>query len=192
MSSEYSSSQTHQPIGIPSWVPSRKQRLYAFLAQISAALTFTVGVSTGGLAFLLLPAIPYLVYRRSFRGDVFVARHASQAVALALASSAGLLAYLASGTVGIIVMWLAIALLCVILVGVILIPVGILMTVAFALTLVLYPLVVTVYGVVGSYHAVLGKRYEYPYIGAWTEHRRVLAVSATDRAKLGEQSSSNK
>ncbi len=174
----------YNPIGLPQWQPTRRQKLLTILAHLSAVLAFVGSLPTGGLGLLFFPFIPAIIYWRTRDVDYYVEHHALQATALSTMLTLGLLAYIVTGMVGLTVLWIVIAALCTILIGVVLIPIGLIITIVFPITVLIYPLVLTTYGIVAISNASQGKSYRYPYFGAWANRQRVLAMVARDRGHM--------
>ncbi len=144
-----------------------EERTWAALAHISTVLTILVALGTagiGGLLFVFLPLIVYLMYKDK---SSYVAYHAAQAFALQVLAAIGFFGAILAVVFALVIVWVIIGLLSVILIGLILIPVGVLLTVVLVLALVAAPFVVMGFSIAATAQTASGINYRYPYVGQW-------------------------
>jgi uncharacterized Tic20 family protein len=144
-----------------------EERTWAALAHASTLLTMLVSLMTlgvGGLLFVFVPFIIYLVYKD--KSD-YVAYHAAQSFALQIVGTVGLFVAVLAGTIVLILLWVIAGVLSIILVGLLLIPVALVLTVAFALLIVAAPFVIGGFSIAATIETGGGKDYRYPYLGDW-------------------------
>ena len=142
-----------------------QDRTWAAIAHLSTLLTLLVGVCSGGIGGMIFIVIPLAIYISFKNHSRFVAYHAAQALALQLVATAGWLAAILLGTLALALLWTVTGILCIILVGILLIPVMVLVTVGFVAAVMVAPLAFGGYAIVGAVEAGNGKDYDYPWIG---------------------------
>jgi hypothetical protein len=144
-----------------------EERTWAALAHGSTMITIAATIVSAGLAGLLLPFVPLVIYLAYKDKSDFIARHAAQAFALQVMSTIGWLIAFIVAIFVIVLAWVITGLLSIILVGLLLIPVATLITIALPLVLVLLPLVALGLSVIAAVETYNGTNYRYPYLGRW-------------------------
>jgi uncharacterized Tic20 family protein len=124
------------------------ERMWGTLAHLSTLLNLVTGFG-GPIAALII----YLVYRDRSR---FVAYHALQSMIFQLIWWYG-------GGILIGGMWIAVAALSAILIGIVLIPFAVLLTLVFALL----PLGAVIYSIIGAVQVNQGQDFKYWLAGDW-------------------------
>jgi len=143
---------------------TREQMNWAAVAHASILLTLLLGVSTGGLAAILGPIVPALIWY-AFRGkSEYVVEQARQATIFQLAGILGLLALAIVGAILVAVGWTVSAVLVVVLIGLILLPVMLIVTVLWVAGVVALRIVQVVYGCYAALEAYHGRPFRYWWI----------------------------
>ncbi len=143
---------------------TRTEMNWAALAHASILLTLLLGLSTGGVAAILGPIVPALIWY-SYRGkSEYVEEQARQATIFQLAGILGLLALAIVGAILVAAGWAVSAVLVVVLVGLILLPVMLIVTVLWVAAVVALPIVQVVYGCYAALEAYHGRPFRYLWI----------------------------
>lgn len=124
------------------------ERTWAFLAHLSVLLNLVTGLLGVGAAFVI-----FLLFRERSR---YVAFQALQAALFQLICWAGI-----GALIGLI--WGAIGILSMIMIGILLIPIGVILT----LLLAVMPIASVVYGIFGAYETSQGTDFRYWMLGDW-------------------------
>lgn len=142
-----------------------EERTWAAVAHASTVLTILIGLGTGGVAWLILPFVPLVIYL-SFRDrSAFITRHAAQAFAVQILGSFGLFVLALMYVLVLAILSLVAGVLSIILIGLILIPVIILVALIGALVLAALPFLATGFSVAAAIETANGRDFRYPYIG---------------------------
>ncbi len=143
---------------------TREQMTWAAVAHASILLTLLLGVSTGGLAAILGPIVPALIWY-AFRGkSEYVVEQARQATIFQLAGIVGLLALAIVGAILVTVGWTVSAVLVIVLIGLILLPVMLVVTVLWVAAVIALPIVQVVYGCYAALETYHGRPFRYWWI----------------------------
>lgn len=143
---------------------SREETNWAALAHASILLTLLLGLSTGGIAAILGPIVPAIIWYAFREKSDYVAGQARQATMFQLAGILGLLALAIVGAILVAVGWAVSAVLVVVLVGLILLPVMLIVTVLWVAGVVALPIVQVVYGCYAALEAYNGRPFRYWWI----------------------------
>ena len=143
---------------------SREETNWAALAHASILLTLLLGLSTGGIAAILGPIVPAIIWYAFREKSDYVAGQARQATMFQLAGILGLLALAIVGAILVAVGWAVSAVLIVVLVGLILLPVMLIVTVLWVAGVVALPIVQVVYGCYAALEAYNGRPFRYLWI----------------------------
>ncbi len=149
--------------------PTANERTWAALAHASVLLTFALGVSTGGLATVVMALVPLLIWLTFRDRSRFVAFHAMQATVFQLGVLALWIGLLVAGLVILIPTWILTALLLVILVGLLLLPLALVLTIILPIVLAALPFASLVYGLYGAYEVYAGRTFRYWLVADWIE-----------------------
>jgi uncharacterized Tic20 family protein len=137
---------------------------WAAVAHASILLTFLLAVTTGGIAAILGPIVPALIWY-SFRDkSEYVADQARQAT---IYQVAGLLALLGLAVVGAVLVAVGLAVsavLLVVIVGVVLLPIMIIVALLWVVALVFLPIAQVIYGCYAALEAYNGRPFRYRWI----------------------------
>lgn len=143
---------------------TRNEMAWAAVAHASILLTLLLGVSTGGIAAILGPIVPAIIWYVFRDRSEYVVEQARQATIFQLV---GILALLALAIVGAILVaagWVVSAVLVVVLIGLILMPVMLIVTLAWVAAVVALPIVQVVYGCYAALEAYNGRPFRYWWI----------------------------
>jgi uncharacterized Tic20 family protein len=143
---------------------TRDEMTWAALAHASILLTLLLGVSTGGIAAILGPIVPAIVWYVFRDRSEYVVEQARQATIFQLAGILGLLALAIVGAIVIAAGWVVSAVLVVVLIGLILMPVMLIVTLAWVAAVVALPVVQVVYGCYAALEAYNGRPFRYWWI----------------------------
>jgi uncharacterized Tic20 family protein len=149
---------------IPHLGLTREEMNWAALAHASILLTILLGISTGGIAAILGPIVPAILWYAFREKSVYVAEQARQATIFQLA---GILAVLVLAVVGAILVaagWVVSAVLVILLVGLLLLPVMAIVTVLWAVAIVALPIAQVIYGCYAAVEAYSGRPFRYLWI----------------------------
>ncbi len=143
---------------------SREETNWAALAHASILLTLLLGVTTGGIAAILGPIIPAIIWYAFREKSDYVAGQARQATMFQLAGILGLLAMAIVGAILVAIGWAVSAVLVIVLVGLVLLPVMLIVTVLWVAGVVALPIVQVVYGCYAALEAYNGRPFRYWWI----------------------------
>lgn len=143
---------------------AREELIWAALAHASILVTVLVGVASGGIAAILGPIIPALIWYVHRDKSEYVVEQARQATIFQLAGIAGLLALAIGGALLIAVGWAVSAVLVVVLVGLILMPIMLIVTLLWVVAIVALPIGQAVYGCYAALEAYNGRPFRYWWI----------------------------
>jgi uncharacterized Tic20 family protein len=138
---------------------------WAAVAHASILITLLLGLVTGGVAVVLGPIIPGLIWYTHRNKSAYVAEQARQATIFQLAGIAALLALATAGAILIAVGWVVSAILVVLLVGLILLPLMLIVTLLWVLAFVALPIAQVIYGCYAAIEAHNGRPFRYWWIG---------------------------
>jgi uncharacterized Tic20 family protein len=143
---------------------TREEMNWAALAHASILFTLLLGVSTGGIAAILGPIVPAIIWYAFRAKSEYVVEQARQATLFQLAGILGLLALVIIGAILVAAGWVVSAVLVVVLVGLILLPVMLIVTVLWAAGLVALPIVQVVYGCYAALETYNGRPFRYRWV----------------------------
>ena len=143
---------------------TREELTWAALAHASILLTLLLGLASGGIAAILGPIVPAIIWYAYRDKSDFVADQARQATIYQLAGFVALLALAIAGAILIAVGWAVSAVLVVVLVGLILLPVMLIVTLVWVVAIVALPIVLVVYGCYAALEAYNGHPFRYYWI----------------------------
>jgi uncharacterized Tic20 family protein len=154
---------------------TREEMLWAALAHASILLTLLLGVASGGIAAILGPIVPAIIWYVYRDKSDYVADQARQATIFQLAGFVALLALAIAGAILIAVGWAVSAALVVVLVGLILLPIMLIVTLVWIVAIVALPVALVVYGCYGALEAYNGRPFRYYWVAEMID--RYLAQS---------------
>ena len=140
---------------------TREELNWAALAHASILLTLLLGLASGGIAALLGPIIPAIIWYANRDKSEYVVEQARQATIYQLAGIVGLLALVIVGALLVALGWVVSAALVVVLVGLILLPVMLVVTLLWVIALVALPIAQVVYGCYAALEAHNGRPFRY-------------------------------
>jgi hypothetical protein len=143
---------------------SREEMSWAALAHASVLLTLLLGLASGGLAAILGPIVPAIIWYVFRDKSEYVVEQARQATLFQLA---GIVALLALGVVGALLVgvgWAVSAVLVIVLVGLILLPIMLLVTLLWVVAIVALPIVQVIYGCYAAIEAFNGRPVRYFWV----------------------------
>ena len=143
---------------------TRDEMTWAAAAHASILLTLFLGLATGGVAALLGPIVPALIWYAYRDKSAYVTEQARQATIFQLAGMVALLALAIVGAVLMAVGWTVSAILVVVLVGLLLLPVMLVVTLLWIVGVVALPIVQVVYGCYAALEAYNGRPFRYRWI----------------------------
>jgi uncharacterized Tic20 family protein len=143
---------------------TRDEMTWAALAHASILLTFLLGLASGGVAAILGPIVPAIIWYVHRDKSDYVADQARQATIYQLAGFVALLALVIVGTILVAVGWAVSAVLVVVLVGLILLPIMLIVTLAWIVAIVALPIAQVVYGCYAALEAYNGRLFRYHWI----------------------------
>lgn len=143
---------------------TREELNWAALAHASILLTLLLGLASGGIAALLGPIIPAIIWYANRDKSEYVVEQARQATIYQLAGIVGLLALAIVGALLVALGWVVSAALVVVLVGLILMPVMLVVTLLWVIALVALPIAQVVYGCYAALEAQNGRPFRYWWI----------------------------
>jgi uncharacterized Tic20 family protein len=143
---------------------TREEMNWAAAAHASILLSLFLGLATGGIAALLGPIVPALIWYAHRDKSAYVAEQARQATIFQLAGLAALLALAIVGAVLVTVGWTVSAILVIVLVGLILLPVMLVVTLLWVVAVVALPIVQVVYGCYAALEVYNGRPFRYWWI----------------------------
>jgi uncharacterized Tic20 family protein len=159
-------SEVHAGSGVPAarLGLTREEMNWGAAAHASILLTLLLGLATGGIAALLGPVVPALIWYAHRDKSAYVTDQARQATIFQLA---GIAALLALGIVGALIValgWAVSAILVIVLVGLILLPVMLVVTLLWIVAIVALPIAQVVYGSYAALEAYNGRSFRYWWI----------------------------
>lgn len=137
---------------------------WAAVAHASILITMLLGLVTGGIAVVLGPIIPGLIWYAHRNKSAYVVEQARQATIFQLAGIAALLALATVGAILIAVGWVVSAILVILLVGLILLPLMLIVTLLWVLTIVALPIAQVIYGCYAAIEAYNGRPFRYWWV----------------------------
>jgi uncharacterized Tic20 family protein len=143
---------------------TREEMNWAALAHASILLTLLLGISTGGIAAILGPIVPAIIWYAFRDKSEYVEEQARQATIFQLA---GILALLTLAIVGAILVaagWVVSAVLVILLVGLLLLPVMAIVTLLWGVAIVALPIAQVVYGCYAAVETYSGRPFRYRWI----------------------------
>jgi uncharacterized Tic20 family protein len=143
---------------------TREELIWASLAHASILLTLLLGLASGGIAAILGPIVPAIIWYVYRDKSDYVADQAKQATIFQLAGFVALLALAIVGAILIAVGWAVSAALVVVLVGLILLPIMLIVTLVWVVAVVALPIVLVVYGFYAALEAYNGRPFRYYWI----------------------------
>ena len=143
---------------------SREEMSWAALAHASILLTLLLGLASGGLAAILGPIVPAIIWYVFRDKSEYVVEQARQATLFQLAGIAALLALTVVGAVLVGVGWAVSAVLVLLLIGLILLPIMLLVTLLWIVAIVALPIVQVVYGCYAAIEAFNGRPVRYRWV----------------------------
>jgi uncharacterized Tic20 family protein len=143
---------------------SREEMNWAAAAHASVLLTLLLGLATGGIAALLGPIVPALIWYAHRDKSAYVTEQARQATIFQLAGIAALLALGIVGALLVALGWAVSAVLVIVLVGLILLPVMLVVTLLWIVAVVALPIAQVVYGSYAALEAYNGRPFRYWWI----------------------------
>jgi uncharacterized Tic20 family protein len=143
---------------------TRSETNWAALAHASILLTLLLGLTTGGIAAILGPIVPALIWATHRDKSEYVVEQARQATIFQLAGLLGLLALAIVGALLVAVGWAVSAVLVIVLVGLLLLPVMLIVTVLWVAAVVALPIAQVVYGCFAALEAYNGRPFRYLWI----------------------------
>lgn len=143
---------------------TRSETNWGAAAHASILLTLLLGLSSGGLAAILGPIVPALIWYTHRDKSEYVVQQARQATVFQLAGILGLLALAVVGALLVAVGWTVSAVLVVVLVGLLLLPVMLIVTVLWVAAVVALPIVQVVYGCFAALEAYNGRPFRYLWV----------------------------
>ena len=143
---------------------TREELIWASLAHASILITLLLGMASGGIAAILGPIVPAIIWYVYRDKSDYVADQAKQATIFQLAGFVALLALAIVGAILIAVGWAVSAALVVVLVGLILLPIMLLVTLVWVVAVVALPIVLVVYGCYAALEAYNGRPFRYYWI----------------------------
>lgn len=143
---------------------SREEMTWAAMAHGSILLTLLLGVLTGGLAAILGPIVPALIWYVYRDKSEYVVEQARQATVFQLVGLLGLLALVLVGAILVAAGWVVSAVLVLVLIGLILLIVMTILTLVWAAGLVALPIALVVYGCYAAFEAYNGRPFRYRWV----------------------------
>ncbi len=143
---------------------TRDETNWAALAHASILLTLVLGVTTGGIAALLGPIVPALIWYAYRDKSDYVNEQARQATIYQVAGLLGLLALALVGAILMVVGWTVSAVLVIVLIGVILLLAMLIVTLVWGAALIVLPIAHVVYGCYAALEAYNGRPFRYWWI----------------------------
>lgn len=142
----------------------REEMTWATLAHASILITLLLGLASGGLAAILGPIIPAIIWYVHRDKSEYVVDQARQATIFQLAGIVALLALAIVGAVLVALGWAVSAVLVIVLIGLLLLPVMVIVTLLWVVGIVALPIAMVVYGCFASLEANNGRPFRYWWI----------------------------
>lgn len=143
---------------------TRDETNWAALAHASILLTLLLGVVTGGVAALLGPIVPALIWYAYREKSEYVREQARQATIFQVAGLLGLLALVLVGAILVVVGWTVSAVLVIVLIGLVLLLAMLIVTLFWGAALIVLPIAQVVYGCYAAVEAYNGRPFRYWWI----------------------------
>jgi uncharacterized Tic20 family protein len=143
---------------------TREETSWAAIAHASVLLTLVLGIASGGLAAILGPIVPALIWYAYRDKSRYVMEQARQATIFQLVGVVGLYALALVGALVVAIGWTVSAVLLIVLVGILLMIVMLAVTLLWAAALVALPIVQVVYGCYAALEAYNGRPFRYWWI----------------------------
>ena len=143
---------------------SREEMSWAALAHASILLTLLLGLASGGLAAILGPIVPAIIWYVYRDKSEYVVEQARQATLFQLAGIVALMALAVIGALLVAVGWAVSAVLVIVLIGLILLPIMLLVTLLWVVAIVALPIVQVVYGCYAAIEAFNGRPVRYWWV----------------------------
>jgi len=154
---------------------TREEMTWAALAHASILVTLLLGIASGGIAAILGPIIPAIIWYVYRDKSEYVAGQAWQATIYQLAGIAALLVLAIVGAILIAVGWAVSAVLVIVLVGLILLPIMLIVTLLWVVAIVVLPVAQVVYGCYAALEAYNGRPFRYWAIADLIDRYRIQA-----------------
>jgi uncharacterized Tic20 family protein len=142
----------------------REETRWAAIAHASVLVTLVLGIATGGLAAILGPIIPALIWYGYREKSNYVMEQARQATIFQLVGVIGLFALALVGALAVAIGWTVSAVLLIVLVGILLMLIMLVVTLLWGAALVALPIVQVVYGCYAALEAYNGRPFRYWWI----------------------------
>jgi uncharacterized Tic20 family protein len=143
---------------------TREETSWAAIAHGSVLVTLVLGIASGGLAAILGPIIPALIWYAYRDKSRYVMEQARQATIFQLVGVLGLFALALVGALVVAIGWTVSAVLLIVLVGIVLMLIMLVVTLLWAAALVALPIVQVVYGCYAALEAYNGRPFRYWWI----------------------------
>lgn len=143
---------------------AREELIWAAVAHASILVTILVGMASGGIAAILGPIIPALIWYVHRDKSEYVVEQARQATMFQLAGIVGLLALAIGGALLLAAGWAVSAVLVIVLVGLILMPIMLIVTLLWVVAIVALPIAQAVYGCYAALETYNGRPFRYWWI----------------------------
>ncbi len=140
---------------------SRNETSWAAIAHASILMTLVLGIASGGLAAILGPIIPALIWYAFRDKSEYVEEQARQATVYQLVGVLGLYALALVGALLVAIGWTVSAVLLIVLIGILLMLIMLIVTLLWAAALVALPIVQVVYGCYAALEAYNGRPFRY-------------------------------
>jgi uncharacterized Tic20 family protein len=154
---------------------TREEMIWAALAHASVLLTLLLGLASGGIAAILGPIVPAIIWYVYRDKSDYVADQARQATIFQLAGFVALLALAIVGAILIAVGWAVSAVLVIVLVGLILLPIMLIVSLVWIVALVALPIAMVVYGCYGALEAYNGRPFRYYWVAEMIDRYQAQA-----------------
>lgn len=143
---------------------TRHEMTWAAVAHASILVTFLLALASGGVAALLGPIIPALIWYSNRDKSEYVMEQARQATIFQVAGILLLLALALGGALLLALGWAITAALSVILIGLILIPVMLIVSLLWVVALVALPIGQVIYGCYAALETYNGRPFRYRWV----------------------------
>lgn len=140
---------------------TRDEMTWAALAHASILLTFFLGLVSGGLAAILGPIIPGIIWYVHRDKSDYVVDQARQATIFQLAGMVALLALAVVGAVLVALGWAVSAVLVIVLIGLLLLLVMVVVTLLWIVGIIGLPIAMVVYGCFAALETYNGRPFRY-------------------------------
>jgi uncharacterized Tic20 family protein len=143
---------------------TREEMTWAGLAHASILITLLLGIASGGIAAILGPIIPAIIWYVYREKSEYVVEQARQATIFQLAGIVALLALAIAGAILIALGWVVSAALVIALIGLLLLPIMLIVTLVWVAALVALPIAQVVYGCYAALEAYNGRPFRYWWV----------------------------